>query len=69
MDQIDGLVQERCNSSVLTMELCLSRTNPSRWYPDNIIQNDWWNVKMLQNIVALLSAKDVDQIRLVTLIS
>ena len=24
----DGLVQERCNSRVLTMELCLSCTNP-----------------------------------------
>ena len=26
---IDGLVQERHNSSVLAMELCLSCTNPS----------------------------------------
>ena len=26
---IDGLVQERCNSSVIAMELCLSCTNPS----------------------------------------
>ena len=26
---IDGLVQERCNSSVLAMELCLSCINPS----------------------------------------
>ena len=26
---IDGLVQERCNSSALAMELCLSCTNPS----------------------------------------
>ena len=25
---IDGLVQERCNSSVLAMELSLSYTNP-----------------------------------------
>ena len=27
-DYIDGLVQERCNSSALAMELCLSCTNP-----------------------------------------
>ena len=26
---IDGLVQERCNSSLLAMDLCLSCTNPS----------------------------------------
>ena len=29
MDFMDGLVQERRNSSVLAMELCLSYTNPS----------------------------------------
>ena len=29
--QIDGLVQERRNSSALAMELRLSCTNPSRW--------------------------------------
>ena len=29
--QIGGLVQERCNSSVLAMELRLSCTNPSKW--------------------------------------
>ena len=28
---IHGLVQERCNSSVLAMELHLSCINPSRW--------------------------------------
>ena len=28
---IDGLVQERRNSSALTLELCLSCTNPSVW--------------------------------------
>ena len=32
MDQIDGLVQERRNSSVLGMELHLSCTNPPIWY-------------------------------------
>ena len=31
-EDIDGLVQERCNSSALAMELCLSCTNPSIWY-------------------------------------
>ena len=30
--QIDGLVQERHNSSALAMELRLSSTNPSIWY-------------------------------------
>ena len=29
---IDGLVQERCNSSVLAMELLLSCINPFIWY-------------------------------------
>ena len=29
MHYIDGLVQKRCNSSALAMELCLSCTNPS----------------------------------------
>ena len=29
---INRLVQERCNSSALAMELCLSCTNPSIWY-------------------------------------
>ena len=32
-DQIDGLVQERRNSSALAMELRLSCTNPSRYIP------------------------------------
>ena len=30
---IDGLVQERCNSSALAVELCLSCTNPPTWGP------------------------------------
>ena len=29
--EIDGLVQERRNSSALAMELRLSCTNPSKW--------------------------------------
>ena len=29
---IDGLVQERRNSSALAMELCLSCINPSTWF-------------------------------------
>ena len=29
---IDGSAQERCNSSALAMELCLSCTNPSTWF-------------------------------------
>ena len=32
MYQIDGLVQERRNSSALAMELCLSSTNPLKWF-------------------------------------
>ena len=28
---IDGLMQERCNSSALALELHLSCTNPSMW--------------------------------------
>ena len=31
MDNLDGLVQERRNSSALAMEFCLSCTNPSIW--------------------------------------
>ena len=31
LNKIDGLLQERRNSSALAMELCLSRTNPSKW--------------------------------------
>ena len=31
--RFDGLVQERCNSSALAMELHLSCTNPSTWAP------------------------------------
>ena len=30
MDEINGLVQERHNSSALAMELCLSYANPSK---------------------------------------
>ena len=30
--QIDRLVQERCNSSALAMELRLSYINPAKWY-------------------------------------
>ena len=32
MIQINGLVQERRNSSALAMELRLSYTNPSKWF-------------------------------------
>ena len=34
-EYIDGLVQERCNSSALAMELHLSYTNPSIWSHEN----------------------------------
>ena len=30
-EQVDGLVQERRNSSALAMELCISCTNPPKW--------------------------------------
>ena len=36
LDHIDGLVQERCNSSALAMELRLSCTNPSIY---NVMQS------------------------------
>ena len=35
VSHIDGLVQERCNSSALAMEFCLSCTNASTW-------PNWW---------------------------
>ena len=35
LHNIDGLAQERRNSTALAMELRLSRTNPSIWW-DNI---------------------------------
>ena len=31
IDNIDGLVQERCNSNALAIKLCLSCTNPTIW--------------------------------------
>ena len=33
-DDIDGLVQERRNSSALAVEFNLSCTNPSTWFTD-----------------------------------
>ena len=36
MDNIDGLVQERRNSSALAMELRLSCTNPSIYVTDEL---------------------------------
>ena len=40
--KIDGLVQERCNSSVLAMELRLSCTNPSKctWFMKKYLKWD-----------------------------
>ena len=42
MGCINGLVQERCNSSALAMELRLSNTNPSicEWPDSQIIANE-----------------------------
>ena len=47
--KIDGLVQERCNSSALAMELRLFCTNPSKWSKLYItvplcgeFSCDWW---------------------------
>ena len=31
-NEIDGLVQERHNSFANTLQLCLSSTNPSKWF-------------------------------------
>ena len=40
VSNIDGLVQERRNSSALAIELCLSCTNPSIWYEDTHCANE-----------------------------
>ena len=56
--QVDGLVQERRNSSALAMELRLSCTKPSRWllrhqlgsiswYPEKCYWPTWWVTKPL----------------------
>ena len=50
-DYIDGLVQERRNSSALAMELRLSYTNPSTW------SSDWVHVMYLP---IFLSAASLD---------
>ena len=38
----DGLVQERCDSSALAMELHLSCTNPSLWYQGHVWHKTKW---------------------------
>ena len=43
---LDGLVQERCNSSVLAMEFHLSCTNPSIW---NIPNSQKWSKAVFEN--------------------
>ena len=47
-DHVDGLVQERRNSSVLAVELHLSCTNPLIWKIDCLLTNDL--VKLLYNM-------------------
>ena len=41
-DNIDGLVQERRNSIANALELRLSYTNPSIWYPGNWYPHGHW---------------------------
>ena len=41
--EIDGLVQERRNSSALAMELRLSCTNPSKWTIAGLMLFLWHN--------------------------
>ena len=38
-DHIDGIVQERCNSSALAMEICLSCTNPFMCHSEQTLDN------------------------------
>ena len=42
---IDGLVQERCNSGANALELCLSRTIPLIWKQNYFLQciSQWMN--------------------------
>ena len=48
-DIIDGLVQERRNSSALAVELRLSSSNPSIWFLS--VNNDWFEyMEVLSNI-------------------
>ena len=42
--RIDGLEQEKCNSIVNTLELCLSCTNPSICS----LESYWWQVRLVQ---------------------
>ena len=50
---IDGLVQERCNSIANAMELHLSYTNQLIWYIDSLVQDcsnsSAWAMELLQS--------------------
>ena len=58
--QIDGLMQERRNSSALAMELCLSCIYPSRWGLTVCHKFCWWldpfchQVKLVQHTYSCL---------------
>ena len=51
--EIDGLVQERHNSSVLAVELRLSCINPSKWYIMQTAQYVWGNCKDKINFIGM----------------
>ena len=55
-DEIDGLVQERHNSSALARELRLSSTNPSRW--DEIYEMIWGKLQNYRTLHFLSSLKN-----------
>ena len=54
VEQLDGLVQERCNFSVLAMELHLSCTNPLNC---KLETNGYDNVLSLSKYASMIGSK------------
>ena len=48
-EQIDGLIQERCNSIAYVLELCVSCTNPSKW--SMIPLDSMWHHKVTMGFI------------------
>ena len=59
-DCIDGLVQERHNSSALAMELCLSGINPSIWF--NMAAQNSENITTIWELTILLMLQQLPQL-------
>ena len=60
---MDGLLQERCNSSALALELCLSCTNPSLWWTASCLNSVNKRMSWLVNafhIIGLLWGESTD---------